>query len=854
MKRRQIKLCVVVILSLLLPLQAGKKTDADKSGKSAVEIGQILLLGPLRTPLRQEWPGVMKEDELRQLRAALEEGGLPRAGDSWSVFGTGYSWQAVSPNSGLFDLPSDQGGLWIASLMLDVDRWSQADVTLQAPSKPVAYLDQGRLSMTAGSDSEEKLWSGSLKMIPGTHRLLFMTSAPSDQPSQLRLAVESAHADAIRAHIKPEQKVSKALLYGAPQVRSLSLSPDGEHVLLSQRWRNTRLDRWESRLEVRRFWDGQVVRQWVADAPDDLRWSPDGEWISYLTRSQGKSDLWVQQGMNGQPRRLLEGIENMGGYRWMPDSSSLLFAWTKESEARKDSLKRHRDLPDRWAGWRNRAQLYQVDLGSGWVQQLTEGEWGARLQDISSDSKRLLYAQVRPHYQEPPYQATTLYELSMENGERSELTEITTSFGGACYWKDQLLVWAAPQAFGGAGVAVSEGLQANQYDTQLYLYDPGSSETKPLSRDFDPSIGDVEADPERGIVILTVTEKDRSRLYRLEVSSGGYAPIGSGIASVDDFDYSPKSGRLLWEGTSPLVPQKVYVADSPTAAPRLLADPTGEAFSQVRLGEHQRWEFENSRGQTITGRFYTPPDFDPSRRYPLIVYYYGGTVPVDDVFSSRYPWHLWAANGYVVYVPQPAGAIGFGQDFSALHVNGWGAENAQDIIEGAGKFIQAHDFVDGERVGCIGASYGGYMTQFLLTQTDLFSAAVSHAGISALSSYWGEGWWGYLYSGIATRGSFPWNRPDLYTERSPLFLADKVNTPLLLLHGDADTNVPVGESQQMYTALKLLGKEVELVTIAGSDHQIFDWDKRMVWWDSIVAWFDKNLKDQEDWWNDIYPD
>ncbi|HSR51121.1 MAG TPA: prolyl oligopeptidase family serine peptidase [Acidobacteriota bacterium] len=850
---RPLKLSLWVLL-LWLPLQAaGEEADKAKSEKSPVEIGEILMLGPVRTPLRQQWPGTrMKEGEVQQMLATLGDD-LPRPGDSLSIFGQEYAWTSVSPNQGLYDLEGDQGGFWVASLMLDVERWSQADLKLRSPSQPSAFLDAKAVSLSGG-DEEEKAWAGGLKMIPGTHRLLIMASAPSDQPSELRLMMESAHADAIRPYIEPEQKASKELLYGAAQVRSLSLSPDGEHVLLSMRERNTLRGRWESRLEIRRFSDGGLVRQWVADAPGGIRWSPDGRWISYITRENGKSDLWVQEGFSAQPRRLLEGLENLGSYRWMPDSSSLVFAWTKDAEERKDGFKHYRDLPDRWRGWRNRAQLYQVDLRSGWIQQLTDGDWGAGLEDLSPDSQRLLYSRVRPDYREAPYQLTTLHELSLKDGEEKQVGNISASFGGARYWKEQLLVWAAPQAFEGAGVAVPEGLEANQYDTQLFLYDPSSSNVTALSRDFDPSISSVEPDPQRGVVILTAATQDRPQLYRLDVDSMTYTPIPSPASSVADMDYSPKSGRLLWEVTSATVPQKILAADSPDSPPRLIAQPMVEAFSQVRLGEYQRWNFESSRGQTILGRFYTPPGFEPSRKYPLIVYYYGGTVPVNDVFTSRYPWHLWAANGYVVYVPQPSGAIGFGQDFSALHVNGWGAENARDIIEGAQKFIAAHEFVDGRRVGCIGASYGGYMTQFLITQTDLFAAAVSHAGISALSSYWGEGWWGYLYSGIATHGSFPWNRPDLYTERSPLFMADKISTPLLLLHGEADTNVPVGESQQMYTALKLLNKEVELVTIAGSDHQIFDWDKRMVWWDSIVAWFDKHLKGQEEWWNAIYPE
>jgi dipeptidyl aminopeptidase/acylaminoacyl peptidase len=181
---------------------------------------------------------------------------------------------------------------------------------------------------------------------------------------------------------------------------------------------------------------------------------------------------------------------------------------------------------------------------------------------------------------------------------------------------------------------------------------------------------------------------------------------------------------------------------------------------------------------------------------------------------------MYAAQGYVVYTLNPSGTTGFGQEFSARHVNAWGKVTADEIIKGTETFCQEHPFVDAKKIGCIGASYGGFMTQYLQTRTDLFAAAISHAGISALSSYWGEGYWGYGYCAVANAGSYPWNNAELFTKQSPLFNADKIKTPLLLLHGNADTNVPVGESIQMFAALKLLGKTVEFIQVDGENHGI----------------------------------
>lgn len=287
---------------------------------------------------------------------------------------------------------------------------------------------------------------------------------------------------------------------------------------------------------------------------------------------------------------------------------------------------------------------------------------------------------------------------------------------------------------------------------------------------------------------------------------------------------------------------------------RQIAAPWQEDYRFVAFGQTENWNFRNKKGVKIKGRVYYPPNFDAEKTYPAIVYYYGGTNPVNRSFGGRYPKNLFAAMGYVVYVLQPSGATGFGQEFSAMHVNNWGKTVADEIIRGTKLFLKAHPFVDKEKVGCIGASYGGFMTMLLQTRTDIYAAAIAHAGISSIASYWGEGYWGYLYSSVATANKFPWNDREFFMEQSPLYQADKIHTPLLLLHGNSDNNVPPGESRQLYAALKLLGRPVELIEIDKQGHHITDYKKRILWQKTILAWFDKWLKDENQWWESLYPE
>ncbi|HSH51026.1 MAG TPA: prolyl oligopeptidase family serine peptidase, partial [Bacteroidales bacterium] len=348
-------------------------------------------------------------------------------------------------------------------------------------------------------------------------------------------------------------------------------------------------------------------------------------------------------------------------------------------------------------------------------------------------------------------------------------------------------------------------------------------------------------------------EKDYINLYKYNLKSKAFEKIELKVEVLSDFDIAKHKSVAVYSGTSISTPKKLYSLNLKKENSTLLAFPDKERFANIQFGKTKPWNFINKNSTTIYGRVYYPPNYDEHKKYPVIVNYYAGTSPIERSFGGRYPINNWAANGYIVYVLQPSGATGFGQDFSALHVNGWGFEAIDDIIAGTKKFLESHPSADAENVGCIGASYGGYTTMLIQTRTDIFKTAISHAGISSITSYWGEGYWGYTYNAGAAKNSYPWNRKDIYVENSPVYNADKFQNSILLLHGTDDTNVPVGESLQYYAALNLLGKDVEMVLVDGQDHWILDYDKRIKWHYTIISWFDKKLKDQPQQWNDLYP-
>ena len=232
---------------------------------------------------------------------------------------------------------------------------------------------------------------------------------------------------------------------------------------------------------------------------------------------------------------------------------------------------------------------------------------------------------------------------------------------------------------------------------------------------------------------------------------------------------------------------------------------------------------------------------------PLIVYYYGGSSPTTRGFNMTH--QFWAAHGYAVLVINPRGATGYGDEFADVHAGDWGPAAGADIIAGTRALLERQPRLDPDRVGCYGGSYGGFMTMHLVSHSDLFAAAVAMYGISDLATYWGQGAWGWTYGDMANAGRTPWEDAEYFVRRSPLFAADQVRTPLLLLHGETDANVTPGESVQMFTALQTLGRDVEMVTFPGEDHGIAGTFANYVLHRTMMLeWFDRWLRGRPEAW------
>ena len=687
-----------------------------------------------------------------------------------------------------------------------------------------------------------------LTLEPSTHPVVIKYLSEAGKDDNIKVSVETEKDGIVTLREDGKRNYTLGDVLHGTRFSGMSLSPNGKYLMTS--YRTTQVGgRSSGYITIKELATGKVLAQ----RTERLQWMPKSNLYYYIRAGVDGRQLVTVDPMTGQENILVDKLPD-GYFQIAPTEDWLLYSLTQEGPKERKEIYEVIEPDDRQPGWRNRSSLAKYDLKTGLMQPLTFGYHNAWAQDISPDGRYVLMMTNRSRLTQRPTTISTLYKLDVQTLQAETLVAEDGFLSGASFSPDgtQVLLTGSPECLGGIGLNLPEGLIPNQYDYQMYLMNLADKKITPMTKDFHPSVQQTVWNKVDGQIYFTAENRDYISLYRMNPSNGKIQQLEAKEDLVKSISMADNAPVMAYYGQGAMNSDRLYTLDTKKGKTALVEDLSKEILKDVQLGECHAWNFVSSRGDTIYGRYYLPPHFDASKKYPMIVNYYGGCSPTERNFESRYPHHAYAALGYVVYVVLPSGASGFGQEFGSRHVNTAGEGPAQDIIEGTKKFCEEHSFVNANKIGCIGASYGGFMTQYLQTKTDIFAAAISHAGISDHTSYWGEGYWGYSYSEVSMANSYPWTRKDLYVDRSPLFNADKIHTPLLFVHGDKDMNVPVGESIQMYTALKLLGRETAMVLVTGQDHHIVDYGKRIQWQNTIWAWFAKWLQDDPTWWNAIY--
>ena len=451
------------------------------------------------------------------------------------------------------------------------------------------------------------------------------------------------------------------------RVISVAISPSGKY-LLTRYWNNHAAKRSRTYCQLTELKTGKVL---LDNARDGMRWMPKSDKLYYTVTALSGNDVITLDPATLNEETLLKGIPEQS-FTWSPNEDFLIYYPREEGEKEQGALRRIVSPADRIPNTRGRSFLAKYNIANGVSERLTYGNHSTYLQDISPDGKFMIYSTSKENITQRPFSLSSLYLVDLETLKVDTLFHDERFLGGASYSPDgkQLLLTASPEAFGGIGKNCGNHPIANDFDTQAFIMDLATRKIQPITKDFNPTVSPLQWNRGDGCIYFNTDDGDCKNIYRYSPKNNSFEKLNLETDVTSAFtlsEYNP--GIAAYIGQSDHNAGVAYLYDMKKKTSRLLADPLKPILDQIELGKTEPWNFTASDGTVITGKMCLPPNFDPNKKYPMLVYYYGGTTPTTRGISNPYCAQLFASRDYVVYVIQPSGTIGFGQEFSARYVN-----------------------------------------------------------------------------------------------------------------------------------------------------------------------------------------
>jgi dipeptidyl aminopeptidase/acylaminoacyl peptidase len=571
-------------------------------------------------------------------------------------------------------------------------------------------------------------------------------------------------------------------------------------------------------------------------------WSKDGRALYFLSDRSGSSQLWklpvAAFGEASQVTRFEQGIEALN---FSADESHLLLGFTESKlaeSADKDAAKEKK--PEPWVITRlefkedagdgyltgDRAEhLYAYDLASGKLSQLTSGRFGESEAAWSPDGGSVVLSSNREDEPDASYK-TDLWLVAADNTDRGQsLVRLTN---------DDRVKSAPAWSPDGRFIAFLTAEDGVYGSPQLAVMPTAGGEPRILTAGLDRWINSFKYSPDGEWLYFLFENDGGSHLARVRPRDGRLERLLEGELHVSAFDVAPSgvvAARIENANDAP----ELYVLNK--SRPRRLTDVNDAYLRSVTLGDKRRVEFRSPDGTLVEAFVTTPPGFDPKRRYPTILHIHGGPVSRFAYGYGFQPQYL-AANGYVVVEPNPRGSTGRDQAFVRAIYQTWGITDYDDLIAAIDHVIGL-GYADPERLGVFGYSYGGYMTNTVITRTQRFKAAASGAGHSMIVANYGHDIYQKWYNWEL---GVPWENREKYERLSPLTQAGRVTTPTLFLGGRDDWNVPVLNAELFYQSLRARGVDTQLVVYPDTHHSGWSEEFEKDYLHRVQAWFDKYLK------------
>ena len=588
------------------------------------------------------------------------------------------------------------------------------------------------------------------------------------------------------------------------------------------------------------------------------RWSPDGKKIAFTTGSQ----VWVMDGDGDDKEQITKISTGATAPVWSPDGKWIAFTSDvypdcdndecnkkREEQATNSKVKAHivsRLLYKHWDEWRDvkRTHVFVVSSNGGTARDLTTGDFDSPPYAAASgvdyafspDSTEIAYLR-NPDKVEAISTNSDIFVMPLAGGPAKNITIRNRGYdAGPVYTRDAKFILYRSQA--------TAGFEADRW--RLMAYNRATGASVELTKGFDQQVEELVLSPDGNTIYFTAGERGQHPIFRIPI--GGGVPqkvLGNVFATA--VRVTPDGKALVFSSSSMAAPAEIYTSNADGTGLTALTSVNAELMRRANLKPAEEVEWTGAMGKKIHGYIVKPTNFDPAKKYPLVVLIHGGPQSAwYDNWGYRWNPQVFANAGYVAFLPNPRGSTSYGQQFVNEISGDWGGKVYVDLMNGVADVLRRNSFIDRNRVGAAGASYGGYMVNWILGHnTDprfRFKVLVSHDGVYNLESMYGtteELWFPeWEFKGTA------WSNPAQYSRWSPHKFAQNFNTPILIIHGELDYRVPVSEGMQLFTAVQRKGIDSKMLIFPDEGHWVLKPQNSQLWFHTVLGWLDKYLQPQ----------
>ena len=578
------------------------------------------------------------------------------------------------------------------------------------------------------------------------------------------------------------------------------------------------------------------------------RWSPDGDRLAFVAKrgddEKAHRQLYVMPADGGEPQCLTDLKDDVGEPVWSPDGTRIAFSARVPDEAydEEDDKKR---APRRftrllfkldsvgWTGDRRRHIYVVAADGSGEAKQITDGDFEDSRPAWTPDGKSIAFSSARNEAWDIELLGD-VYVVPADGGEPKRLTPNDANYYAPSYSPDGKLLavkWD-PGGFDFPRHTQVGVMNADGSDFRLL--------TTSLDRTCDPYPEIREPIWDGGSIVFAIEDRGNVHVYRVSPGGGEPALVAGGDIVLTGYD--ALDGRIVRTGSTAPNLSELFVGDEQLTQ-------VGREFASGReLVAPERFTAVSADGTEVEAWIARPAGFEPGKRYPALLNIHGGpfTQYGNGFFDET---QVYAGGGYAVIYSNPRGSSGYSEEWGRAIMGpgelgpGWGSVDYEDLMGVVDAALEQFDFVDGERLGVIGGSYGGYMTSWIVSHSNRFKAGVSERAVNQLVSMYGSSDVGWVFKGY--HGTFVHDDVDTYLQISPWTYAKAIETPLLILHSENDLRCNIEQAEQLFTTLRLLQKDVELVRFPAESHELTRSGNpvhRVQRFELVLEWFDRYLK------------